>query len=84
MAEEKPKTETPAAKSASGKMLVKLASAGRDDKFLVPQDGGEKEPFVVTVQGVEVPANAVDALLEIATANSVALVVTEVGQEAKK
>lgn len=83
MAEEKPKTETPAAKSASGKMLVKLASAGRDDKFLVPQDGGG-EPFVVTVQGVEVPANAVDALLEIATANSVALVVTEVEQEAKK
>jgi hypothetical protein len=77
MTEDKPKTG-----AKTGSMLVKLASAGVNDKFLVPQGSGD--PIEITPQGVEVPAGAVDGLLEVAIANGVALVVTEAGQEAKK
>lgn len=68
--EDKP---TPA--KASGTTLVKLASAGANDTFVV---GDGEGALMITPQGVEVDSSKVEVLLEIAAYNGVTLVVTDV------
>lgn len=74
MADEKvtPAPATPAKAKASDMALVKLASAGVNDSFVV---GEGEDALRVTPQGVEIAADKVETLLEIATYNGVTLVV---------
>lgn len=82
MADEKPQaTPAPAKAKASDPMLVKLASAGVNDSFVVGEGEGALR---VTPQGVEVAADKVETLLEIAAYNGVSLVVGPVEKDGAK
>lgn len=88
MAETKPKTDAtpapadaPANRAGPEVVLVRLHSAGADDKFTI---GGTDQEFVITPQGVEVPANRVEDLLEIAAYNGVALAIGPVEKDGAK
>lgn len=82
MADEKPQTTpTPAKAKATETMLVKLASAGANDAFVI---GEGEDAFRVTPQGVEVAADKVEVLLEIAAHNGVTLAVGPVDKDGAK
>lgn len=72
MADEKPPEQASPAKSKAGDtVLVRLMSSGVGDTFVIgdPDDGG----LIITPEGVEIAANRVDDLLQIAEYNHVAL-----------
>lgn len=72
-----PKPQPAKAAKGGNPVLVKLASAGADDKFVI---GEGDQTLEVTPQGVEVDESRVEDLLEIAAYNGVPVVVTPVDE----